>query len=635
MVGDTNFGIGKRKLVELIIEKNFGYTTPDLQQYSYNQLLFVIQEMMHEEGKAYLEGQGTSHAGFSIFKAFIKHCLYRNIANYDTMLLVEGSKGCITKDTKIQTPEGIKSFKQMKLRHRDVLNVMSWDFRNKVWVAAEAMYFDTGKKIVYDIVMEDGKKVQATKDHKFFVVTERIKEVSVKNISVGDVLFCVNENCKIKSITTHNKKETCDLTVPIYHNFILENGIVTHNSGKSSAGIMMAKYWCKLLGIQFAPERHIAYTNADMSRKIDMLEKFEPLLCLAGDTIIDIQTSDGYCDRVPLNKLIFYRNFKVLSYNRYTKKFYYSKCERAVLTKINAEVYEIVFDYEKSYFKATKEHPILTKRGYITVENLLLSDEVITTYGFRFTKIKSIKKCKYLENVFNIINTASGNFVANNIVVHNCDEAVRFCSSEDWAKKENRELKKKLAQVRTKHLFFILCFPLKIYKVDKIYLESFTNYWISLYGRGKSIVFVRDENPVSDAWRLKDFLKIGNFNEFSMESKIRDTLKKHPNFWTTMGIPKPSRELYERYLKVREKNVYDDDNILSSMSKEDIVKSLLVLSLRDIMVRDTTLNMNRIMLHIKNEYDVPINKDMIQAVIEDSKQLIIKVREKALSINEV
>jgi hypothetical protein len=36
----------------------------------------------------------------------------------------------------------------------------------------------------------------------------------------------------------------------------------------------------------------------------------------------------------------------------------------------------------------------------------------------------------------------------------------------------NKNLKIKLGQVRTKHLFVIYCFPLKIQKVDKVYLES-------------------------------------------------------------------------------------------------------------------------------------------------------------------
>ncbi len=218
----------------------------------------------------------------------------------------------------------------------------------------------------------------------------------------------------------------------------------------------------------------------------------------------------------------------------------------------------------------------------------------------------------------------------NNVVVHNCDEAIRFASSEDWAKKENKELKKKLAQVRTKHLLYILCFPLKIYKVEKTYLENYVNYWIDLYGRGVGAVYVKDRNPVQDSWRMKMFLNIGSYTEFTDADKVEKLLKKHPNFWTKIKFPKPPLWLYERYLKIREKNIYDDDVVLGNVSKEDIQRALLILSLRDIMLHDTTLSLNRIILHIKNEYGVSLAKQQVENIVEDAKQLVIKIKEKAI-----
>ena len=47
---------------------------------------------------------------------------------------------------------------------------------------------------------------------------------------------------EIESIEYSRETETYDLEVPNYHNFILENGIVTHNSGKSTAAFTIAKY---------------------------------------------------------------------------------------------------------------------------------------------------------------------------------------------------------------------------------------------------------------------------------------------------------------------------------------------------------------------------------------------------------
>lgn len=238
--------------------------------------------------------------------------------------------------------------------------------------------------------------------------------------------------------------------------------------------------------------------------------------------------------------------------------------------------------------------------------------------------IKSIRKMG-IESVYDIINVKdNNNYIANDFVVHN--------SSQDWNRKENKELKKKLAQVRTKHLLYVLCFPLKLYKLEKTYLESYTNYWVDLFARGLGAIYVKDRNPIMDSWRMKEFGKIGSYTEFTNPSHVREKLKKHPNYWQLIKFPRPPEWLYTRYLKVREKNIYDDENVLQNVSKEDIHKALLIMSLRDIMMHDTTLSMNRIILHIRNEYDINLSKGMIQTAIDDSKQLVNKVREQAIDV---
>ena len=347
-------GFGAKRLIEKIVETHWGIKDPNLKKFTFTELLFIMQEFQNEEGKAYQE-QKNIHRGHYIFKEFVKLILYRNLANYDSMVLLSSEKG----------------------------------------------------------------------------------------------------------------------------------------TGKSSAGIMLCREWCKLIGIRFNPERHIAYTNADVMNKVDSLQKFEPILC---------------------------------------------------------------------------------------------------------------------------------------------DEAVLFATAAEWAKTSNKELKKKLAQVRTKHLLFILCFPMKIQKIESTYLDSFVNYWIDLFGRGVGAVYVKDRNPAHDAWRIKDFQKLGSYTEFTSPSQVEKVLKKHPNFWQIIKFPKPPGWLYKRYLKVREKNVYDDQNVLKSVSKEDIHRALLIMALRDIMMHDTTLSMNRIILHIKNEYDINITKGMVQSAVDDAKQLVSKVREQALEV---
>jgi len=188
-------------------------------------------------------------------------------------------------------------------------------------------------------------------------------------------------------------------------------------------------------------------------------------------------------------------------------------------------------------------------------------------------KIKSIKKLNKKEDVYDVVGVEDNhNFIANNMVVHNCD----------------------------------------------------------LFGRGKGAIYIKDKNPVQDAWRMKDFKNVGSYTDFTNLTQVEAKLKKHPNFWKIIKFPKPPDWLYKRYLNVREKNVYDDENVMGNVSKEDIHKALLILALRDIMMDDSELTMNRIIIHLKNEYDLILTKAMVQSAIEDSKQLVLKVREQVI-----
>lgn len=352
-----SLGLGRIRLINNIISTNWGDRNIDEKKFNYNEMLFVVQEMMKNDGRDYF-AERTGLRGYHIFREFVKMLLFRNIANYDSMVLLTSDKG----------------------------------------------------------------------------------------------------------------------------------------TGKSSAAIMMGREWMRLLGLRFSPQRHIAYSNSDVMNKIETLNHFEVLIL---------------------------------------------------------------------------------------------------------------------------------------------DESVRFASASDWSRRENKELKKKLAQIRTKHLLFILCFPLKIYKLDKTYTESYVNYWCDLFSRGQGALYVKDRNPVMDSWRFKEFGQVGSYTEFTDLSKVEKALKKHPNFWEIIKFPKPPGWLYRSYLSVREANVYDDDNVLKNVTKEDINNALLVLTLRDIMVDSATHTMNRISLHIKNNYDINIGKTSIQSTIDDARQLVQKLREKALHYDNV
>ena len=246
-------------------------------------------------------------------------------------------------------------------------------------------------------------------------------------------------------------------------------------------------------------------------------------------------------------------------------------------------------------------------------------------------KIKSVRKINKISKVYDIINVKNNhNFIANDIIVSNCDESIRFASSEDWNKAENKELKKAIGQIRTKHLLYILCFPLKIKKVDKVYLEAYVNYWIDLFGRGVGALYVKDKNPYYDSWRMKEFEKIGSYTEFTQLTKVKTMLAKHPNFWQVLKFPKPAPKLYDSYLKIREYNVYDDSNILNTMNKYDVIRALLLVTLKEMLSRDSSLSVKRLLMHLENIYQTSIDRSTYDMIMEDAGMLSKKVKENNL-----
>lgn len=215
-----------------------------------------------------------------------------------------------------------------------------------------------------------------------------------------------------------------------------------------------------------------------------------------------------------------------------------------------------------------------------------------------------------------------------------CDEAVNFALASNWAKTENKELIKKLAQVRTKHFLFVLCFPLKITKVHGPYLESYVNYWIDLYARGRSAIYIKDSNPYNDPWRLKEFQRIGSYNEFTDPERIEKMLKKHPNFWQMMKYPKPSKRVYEEYVEIREKNVWDQQHIAETITPQDIHRALLICAFDEIMRVDPSVTPNIIIALLKKRHDVTLPRASMDYVIQDAKQILQKVKEQSFEVKE-
>ena len=98
---------------------------------------------------------------------------------------------CISEDTKIKVVEkGIIKNKKIKDIGKKP-KLLSYNFKKKRLEEIEGYNICKGKQEVYEIILEDGRRVLATKEHKFFDL--KGKRIYVKNLKKGGELLCQKE----------------------------------------------------------------------------------------------------------------------------------------------------------------------------------------------------------------------------------------------------------------------------------------------------------------------------------------------------------------------------------------------------------------------------------------------------------
>ena len=153
------------------------------------------------------------------------------------------------------------------------------------------------------------------------------------------------------------------------------------------------------------------------------------------------------------------------------------------------------------------------------------------------------------------------------------DEAARWAMGEDWAKSENKDMKKLFIQIRTKRLIVFANIP-DFPSIDSKY-RNMANYWIRLMHRDdeKAIgIFMRKSKAeVQDKWFMKDFQKLmGHYFEddsFELVKNISNKLKRrHPCVYDVFTIPPLPDKIYAVYEKYRNEHVFQEQ-------KEQAVKA--------------------------------------------------------------
>ena len=134
---------------------------------------------------------------------------------------------CLTGDTEVFTADGNKKIEDM-VDTEGYLH--AYDIKRNRFVLTPYCHcrktFDYAE--IYRVTLEDGRTVECTDNHRL-LTTDR-GYVRADELTHEDALFCEDGYAYVKSVTkTAKRTAVYDLEVPIYHNFVLSNGVVVHN----------------------------------------------------------------------------------------------------------------------------------------------------------------------------------------------------------------------------------------------------------------------------------------------------------------------------------------------------------------------------------------------------------------------
>ena len=160
-------------------------------------------------------------------------CSTMPMGNFKVVILDE----CLSENEYIKLSDG--SYIKLKDMDFDIeYNVKSFNMETKKIENDTAHVISKKEDDIYEVELEDGRKIQTTLDHPFLVnnngiiVQRKLKDINEGDIIVSeenDIKTEIITEIKIKSITKIGRGNVVNLTVHKNHTFITKNGIITHN----------------------------------------------------------------------------------------------------------------------------------------------------------------------------------------------------------------------------------------------------------------------------------------------------------------------------------------------------------------------------------------------------------------------
>ena len=159
------------------------------------------------------------------------------------------------------------------------------------------------------------------------------------------------------------------------------------------------------------------------------------------------------------------------------------------------------------------------------------------------------------------------------------DEAARWAMGQDWALRENRDIKRKFIQIRTKRLVVFANIP-EFATLDSKY-RNMADYWVRVLQRDDkhalAIILRKSKGETIDKWQidlmhkiLKDYFEETDMDE--LEYRCERLMHRHPCVFDYFKIPPLPDRIYKDYEKYRDEKVWMQDEEEPELTKKDYAK---------------------------------------------------------------
>lgn len=346
---------------------------------------------------------------------------------------------CVAEGTKVSTLVGgrtkkvaiedlFKRFKNKQYWGMSENLVRVYDEDSKTLVSAKIKeVFKTGVKPVYELTLDNGRKVQSTLDHKFLTQNgfKRLGEISTDDF-VGTNGVPVYQT---KQWLAEAKFEA------------IENGTGLQGmADKAGVSYHTIRKWLKVHGLQFTKKQVAMYTEIwNKGLEKELQPRFGKTV--TEDTRLKMQESSLKGEESNLYKTGSYRNFanEVRDYWYKRKNYLVKKLgQKCNLSKIECDYDDLEIDHilpvakfpELAYDEENIQ--LLSKSAHREKSNRESSERLLTA---SWHKVVSIEYVGEKETYDMEIDHTSHNYVANGIITHNSQ---RYAESTDFITRECR-----------------------------------------------------------------------------------------------------------------------------------------------------------------------------------------------------